>query len=330
MLKGGSNYGLAVVAGMGIGGIAFGIAMLVWRGFPVAACWPFLAGSSVVHILYWLALNRSYASGDIEVDVYTIARGLAPALVAIGAVLVAGEVPSFSGSVGIALVSLGIAAIGITPHAPVLATAWAGVTGVTIATYSILDGLGARASGDAIAYIGASSLGTFVPITLYCVWRRGSAQMAAAMEGNWLRFVGAGAVCNAGFGLALWAQTIAPLAYVTALRETSVVFGAAIATSMLCTSRSAADAGSERWSSRWGPSHWPCKAERRARHLSRRRQAPVCRASRSLRAGSRRRDRTLQRSPLRAPGWRRDRCDRARPDPRQVSAAVAGLRATSR
>jgi hypothetical protein len=70
--------------------------------------------------------------------VYTIARGLAPALVAIGAVLLQARCRRSSGSVGIALVSLGIAAIGITPHAPVLATAWAGVTGVTIATYSIL------------------------------------------------------------------------------------------------------------------------------------------------------------------------------------------------
>ena len=231
VLKGGSDR-LTVVGGMGIGGIVFGLAILVWRGFPVGASWPYLAGSAVVHILYWLALNRSYASGDMS-HVYTIARGLAPALVAIGAVLVAGEVPSLSGSIGIGLVSLGIAAIGITRHAPVMATAWASATGATIATYSILDGLGARVSGDAIAYIGVSSLSTFVPITLYCVWRRGPVQMAAAMQGNWLRFVGAGAACDAGFGLALWAQTIAPLAYVTALRETSVVFGAAIATWVL-------------------------------------------------------------------------------------------------
>jgi uncharacterized membrane protein len=191
VLKGGTDR-LTLVGAMGIGGVAFGLAMLAWRGFPVAACWPFLAGSAVVHILYWLALNRSYARGDMS-HVYTIARGLAPALVAIGAVLVAGEVPSLSGSIGIGLVCLGIAAIGISPQAPVVATAWAGVTGLTIATYSILDGLGARASGDAIAYIGASSLGTFVPITLYCAARQGPARMAVAMRGHWLKFVGAGA-----------------------------------------------------------------------------------------------------------------------------------------
>jgi drug/metabolite transporter (DMT)-like permease len=161
--------------------------------------------------------------------VYTIARGTAPALVAIGALLAAGEVPSVPGTVGIVLVSLGIGAIGISRHAPLVATAWAGATGVTIATYSLLDGLGARVSGDAIAYIGASSIGTFLPITLYCFARRGFGPLAREMRGNWLRALTAGAASNAGFGLALWAQTLAPMAYVTALRETSVVFGAALA-----------------------------------------------------------------------------------------------------
>jgi drug/metabolite transporter (DMT)-like permease len=227
VLKAGRDR-LSVVGAMGVGGVIFGLAMLAWRGFPVVATLPFLGASAVVHVLYWLALSRSYASGDMS-HVYTIARGSAPALVAIGAVLVAGEIPSLVGTVGIALVCLGIAAIGLSRTAPLTATAWAGATGLTIATYSIVDGLGARASGDAFAYIGASSIGTFVPISVYCFLRRGFGHMAREMRGDWLRAIAAGAASNAGFGLALWAQTLAPMAYVTALRETSVVFGAALA-----------------------------------------------------------------------------------------------------
>jgi drug/metabolite transporter (DMT)-like permease len=224
VLKGGNDR-LAVISAMGLGGVAFGAAMLAWHGFPPAASWPFLVASAIVHILYWLALTRSYASGDMS-HVYTIARGLAPALVAIGALLVAREVPSLTGVAGIGLVCLGIAAVGLSRRAPRIATIWASATGVTIAGYSILDALGARVSGDAIAYIGASSLGTFLPITAYGALRRGPGSIVVALHGNWLRFVGAGAASNAGFGIALWAQTIAPIAYVTALRETSVVFGA--------------------------------------------------------------------------------------------------------
>ena len=227
VLKSGTDR-LAAVSAMGIGAIVLGLALLGWRGLPPAACWPYLVASAVVHVLYWLALTRSYASGDMS-HVYTIARGLAPALVALGALLAAREVPSFAGTMGIVCVCLGIAAIGISRRAAKIATTWAGVTAVTIATYSVLDGLGARASGDALAYVGASALGTYIPIIAYSAVRRGPGALVEAVSGHGLRFVGAGVASEIGFGLALWAQTIAPLAYVTALRETSVVFGAIIA-----------------------------------------------------------------------------------------------------
>jgi len=213
---------------MGLGGIAFGVAILAWRGLPDAAAWPYLAISSGVHALYWIALDRGYAVGDMS-HVYTIARGLAPVLVGVGAALTARELPSSVAATGIALVSGGIAAIGLSPRASRAATTWAVATGISIATYSLVDALGARASGDALAYIGVSSLGTFVPIAMYCFVRRSRETVGDAMRGRWVKVLAAGAFSNAGFGLALWAQTIAPIAHVTAIRETSVVFGVAIA-----------------------------------------------------------------------------------------------------
>lgn len=217
---------------MGIGGSLFGISVVAWRGLPLAASWPYLVGSGIVHLAYWLALARSYSSGDMS-QVYTIARGLAPALVTVGAMLAAQEAPTPSAAVGIAAVSAGIGAIGFSSRAPGRATAWAILTGVTIATYSLLDALGARASGNVIAYVGASALANFVPITVLLLPRRGIEDLSSAMRGRWWAVMGAGAISNAGFGLALWAQTIAPIAYVTALRETSVVFGAGIAATAL-------------------------------------------------------------------------------------------------
>ena len=219
---------LVDVGVMGIGGVLFGVVLCAWRGAPAPASWPYLAASAVVHVAYWIALSRSYASGDMS-HVYTIARGLAPLLVTVGALGAAHEAPSASAAAGIALVSLGIAALGFSLHAPARATGWAVATGITIAGYSLLDALGVRSAGDPIAYIGVSSIAGYAPICTVCLLRRRPEQIALGVRGRWGRVLIAGALSNAGFGLALWAQTIAPIAYVTALRETSVVFGAAIA-----------------------------------------------------------------------------------------------------
>jgi drug/metabolite transporter (DMT)-like permease len=224
--SGGDRF--ADLAIMGLGAMLLGVAIIAWRGIPPAAAWPFLLGSSLVHIVYWTALNRGYASGDLS-HVYTIARGLAPLLVALGGALWAGEYPSPAGLAGILLVSLGIAAIGLTRHASPAATLWAGLTGVTIAIYSLLDALGARASGDAITYMGFSSFASFLPATVFGLWRRGIKPLYNQARGRALQLLAAGAITMFGFGLALWAQTIAPIAHITALRETSVVFGTAIA-----------------------------------------------------------------------------------------------------
>src|SRR3974390_933198 len=108
---------LVDVGVMGIGGVLFGVVLCAWRGAPAPASWPYLAASAVVHVAYWIALSRSYASGDMS-HVYTIARGLAPLLVTLGALGAAHEAPSAPAAAGIALVSLGIAALGFSLHAP--------------------------------------------------------------------------------------------------------------------------------------------------------------------------------------------------------------------
>jgi drug/metabolite transporter (DMT)-like permease len=231
LLKAGQDR-LVDMGVMGVGGCLFGLAIVAVAGPPAAGAWPFLAVSSVVHLIYWTALSRGYAAGDMS-HVYTIARGSAPALVTIAAIFTARELPGPLAGAGIAIVSLGIMAVGVNPQAPLRATAWALLTGASIATYSLVDALGARVSEDALTYIGWSSLGTFIPITLFAVARRGPSRFLAAAQGRWLQGMSAGALSNAGFGIVLWAQMRAPIGYVTALRETSVVFGAAIAALLL-------------------------------------------------------------------------------------------------
>jgi drug/metabolite transporter (DMT)-like permease len=130
-------------------------------------------------------------------------------------------------------VSVGILAVGFSPTAPLNATLWALLTGCAIATYSLVDALGARVAGSAWTYKAWGSLGVFLPIMAFGFLRRGPRRFAAAAKGRWTRGLIAGALSNAGFAIVLWAQMRAPIGYVTALRETSVVFGAAIAAILL-------------------------------------------------------------------------------------------------
>ena len=208
--------------------------MLVWLvvalalGAPPARAWPYIAASTGIHLVYWFALFRGYDAGDMS-HVYTLARGSAPLLVALGAALTVGEMPAPLKAFGIVLVSLGVLAVGVSPRAPLGATFWALLTGVSIAGYSLVEALGARVSGDALVYVGWRTGLTGMIMAAFALWRRGPRLLADAATAAPLRGVAIGVLSFVGFVLVVWAQTIAPIGEVTALRETSVVFGALIA-----------------------------------------------------------------------------------------------------
>lgn len=223
LLKGGRDR-LADSFLASIGGALFGGALVLFAGLPANDAWPFLIASMAVHCAYWTCLIKGYDAGDLS-HVYTLSRGSAPVLVAVGAAVAAGEIPSPGDALGIALVSGGVLSVGASPRAPLPATLWALATGACIASYSLIDALGARASGDAFAYVGWGSILMFAPLALFVIGRRGPRLFSDVRRDPW-RGLTAGAVSSAGFGIVLWAQTFAPIAQVTALRETSVVFAA--------------------------------------------------------------------------------------------------------
>jgi len=213
---------------VGVGSIVFGVVMVAFTGPPPLKAWPYLLGSVVIHACYWAALIRGYKLGDLS-HVYTLSRGLAPLLVAVGAALFARELPSLREAVGIGLVSLGVISVGASPGAPWRTSLWALLIAACIGAYSLVDALGARASGDPLRYIAWMTFGFSVPLTLFALLRRGSSAMWVAVRPQWRIGLLAGVMSSAGFGIVIWAQTRAPVAQVTALRETSVVFAALIA-----------------------------------------------------------------------------------------------------
>ncbi|MEA3089844.1 MAG: hypothetical protein QOJ04_1186, partial [Caballeronia sp.] len=115
--------------------------------WPAEAAWPYIVASGLVHIVYNVSLVRSYRRNDLA-QAYPIARGSSPLLVALGAALFAHESIGLLHALGIAMISGGILALalegGQVSRAGVLAAV---TTGVTIALYTVIDGIGVRSSG---------------------------------------------------------------------------------------------------------------------------------------------------------------------------------------
>ncbi len=219
LVKGGGDplLDLALVWG---GSAVLALVCLPFVAVPVAEAWPYLLATLLIHLPYGLLLAAAYRAGSLS-HVYTVARGTPPMLIAIATALYV-ETLTPGQYLGIAIISLGILITGVAPHAPRKATLLALCVAVTIAAYSILDGLGARASGEPISY----AIWFFVLMgaafaALVAAWR-GPRPFALYARANWRRAAIGGPAGALGYGLVLWAMTIAPVAGVSALRETSV------------------------------------------------------------------------------------------------------------
>jgi drug/metabolite transporter (DMT)-like permease len=200
---------------------------------PERAAWPWLAGSVLVHGVYNLGLIHAYRLGDFN-QVYPLARGAAPLLVAAVAALVLHEAPTPTQLAGIIAISGGVGLLTTgagSPRGPArgdrLALLVALGTGVAIAAYTVLDGAGVRRSGTVGGYAAyLFLLHGLITVVAAAAVRRG--RLVPAMRRGWhLGFLG-GVLSVAAYGLVLWAQTRGALAAVAALRESSVVVAALI------------------------------------------------------------------------------------------------------
>lgn len=190
------------------------------------AAWPYIGLSASLHVGYSLVLVQAYRHGDF-LQVYPIARGSAPLLVTLGAALLAGERPSAAALAGIALVSLGILSLARpAAGARPASLAYALLTGVFIACYTVSDGIGSRLSGDALAYAARLFLlyGAAMPVVFLALRRP---DRHVKLRHTVSPLIG-GIVSMLAYGLVIWAMSLSPLGPVAALRETSVVFATLI------------------------------------------------------------------------------------------------------
>ncbi len=194
---------------------------------PPAAAWPWLVSSILAHTVYYATLARGYETGDLS-QVYPIARGLAPPLVALGGTLLAGERLGLGGVLAVALVAAGImslALVGSRWRRDRRAITSALVAGAAIAVYTLSDGLGARTAQSAWHYITWLFLLEALPFGLFVLWWRRATLLLGGGRAL-LPAVGGGVMSTLAYALVIWAMSVAPMAYVSAVRETSVVLAA--------------------------------------------------------------------------------------------------------
>ncbi len=225
MVKSGADKRVAMGAVV-IGHTPLALLALCFVPLPAPASLPFMAGGVVLHVGYQIFLIFAYEKGDLT-QVYPIARGSAPLMVALFSVLVLGVHLERLEVLAVAIIGMGILSLVVVRHADRRrnsgAAALALTTGLFIASYSLVDGLGARLSGSALAYFSWMALTNAALMTLYFAARSPATLGRIARQGR-LPFLVGGSASYVAYAVVTWAFTQAPIALVTALRETSIVF----------------------------------------------------------------------------------------------------------
>ncbi len=209
--------------------------LLPFAPLPASASWPYLIASGLIHVAYFTLVGLSYRHGELSFA-YPLMRGSAPVFSAIAAAALLAEWPGTGGLLGVLLICSGVILLAadswrngrLNRHATLFALTTAG----TIVIYTLVDGVGARLSGNAAVYTGWVFLLTAIPLLALFTAINGR-RTTVYLQKNWKRGLLGGACTLGSYALALWAMTKAPIALVAALRETSVVFGAIIAATLL-------------------------------------------------------------------------------------------------
>jgi len=220
-------------------GCGVGAVLVALVGLPKREALPWLATSVVIHIGYYITLVGAYRNGELGFA-YPLMRGTAPLIVALLSGKLIGEHVPLAVWLGVTGISTGVLAIGLTRSARESgsrrhALGYALANAAIIAAYTIVDGIGVRASGNALQYVALLFLIDGLPYFALVVWQRRAALRPAFayMRSRWrVGLLGSCASLGA-YGIALWAMTKAPVASVAALRETSVLFAALIGVVML-------------------------------------------------------------------------------------------------
>ena len=207
--------------------IGLGVAFFMGPINPAAIPWVIAAG--VTHFAYKFFLSYAYERGDLS-RVYPIARGAAPMIVAVAGIFLLSDemntrqyiaITVLAG--GILLMARGVFASGENRRLVPFALGSALAT----ATYTLIDGMGARISGSPAAYVAWVFVADGLFFSIGMLALRG--MKILPRDGRaWITGAFASAASYGAYAVSIWAMTIAPIAVVAALRETSLLFAVLI------------------------------------------------------------------------------------------------------
>ncbi len=207
-------------------------AALPFLRLPSPASWNYIAASSLLQIAYLFLLARVYRVSDMS-QTYPLMRGSAPLLVALAGAILVGERLSLPGWLGIGAICAGILTMAAgAVRGERRGVALALLNAVLIAAYTLVDGLGVRVSGAPISYSLWVFVTTCLPFVAWVAAMR-TRPFLRHLRADWPAGLIGGAASVAAYALALWAMTVAPIALVSALRETSSLFATAISAAFL-------------------------------------------------------------------------------------------------
>lgn len=231
LVKGGPDKLLSTVLIAGFASVLAAMA-LPFLTQPAPESWPYILASVLLQSGYFLLVARIYQVAETSFA-YPVMRGTAPLLVALASLTLLGEHLGPAALLGIAIICAGVLA---------MAAAGRGGNGrglplvllnaLVIASYTLVDGIGVRLSGAPAGYAFWIFLLTGLPFLGWALARRRQ-EFTAYLQCHAMAGLVGGIGTSASYGLALWAMTLAPVATVSALRETSILFGTAIAGLML-------------------------------------------------------------------------------------------------
>lgn len=224
VVKGGADKHLGMTAVV-LGHIPISLIALPFAPLPDFASWPYFVAGIVLHIGYQLFLLNSYRFGDLT-QVYPIARGTAPILVVAVSLLFLGVSLTKGQLLPVFMIAIGIMSLSVVRQQDGLrnprAAALAFITGCFIAGYSLNDGLGARMAGTALGFYAWLSLVNAILFAGIMRVTKPGLLSRVSSEGRRAFLIG-GPASFAAYALVVWAFTQAPIALVTALRETSII-----------------------------------------------------------------------------------------------------------
>ena len=224
-----SIFLLAIIQG------AISLALLPLFAIPSALSWPWIAVSALLHTGYKIFLIRAYEHGDLS-QVYPLARGSAPLIVAVVAIFLLHENLTAAKFAAVCAIGFGVmlmsSRLGSGEAMSGKALFFALGTAFFTSSYTLVDGIGAQLSGTASGFTLWMFVGDGLLMTIYALLVRGRG-LLSAVQGNLVSGTAAGVLSLGSYWIAIWAFTLAPIALVAALRETSVLFAMLIAVFVL-------------------------------------------------------------------------------------------------